>query len=259
MTGKLSPLPDDASERAAAKAVQQAPVSVSSGEGLADAVADVILLVSTDGVVRSANLRAKQVAGRNPVGMRLADLFGVWAIAGFGDLIANPPETPQEIEAPLFSADGKALGFLWLIRTHGKGQVALAGREMQHVYPLDLLRRLSERVDALRDSNRAKQDLLDMVAHEFKTPLTVIKGYAWLLAQNGEDLAPDQTGEALNRIQSAADRLLQLFDDVFIVSQIDSGRLTVHPAEVDLVSLVGELCATLAATRESRTLEFAAP
>jgi signal transduction histidine kinase len=241
-SGKLSPLPGESKDVPAITAAAAKANPVPPSDPLSDAAPDVLLLASTDGIVRSANSRARQIIGRNPVGMRVVDLFGVWAVAGFGDLVARPPEQPQEVEAPLFSTNGEAHGFLWLIRAAGKGQVALAGREMQHVYPLDLLRRLSERVDELRDANRAKQDLLDMVAHEFKTPLTVIKGYAWLLAQDGAELDAEQTAEALSRIQLGADRLLQLFEEVFIVSQIDAGHITVHPAEFDATVLLGETC-----------------
>jgi signal transduction histidine kinase len=227
--------------------------------GLADAVEDVLLLVSSDGVIIDANQKARNVVGRDPVGLRIVDLFGVWAVAGFGDLFAVPPPEPEEVEAPLFTSEGSTIGYLWLVSASGEDRVALAGRELTHVYPLDLIRRLSNRVTELRDSDRAKQDILDMVAHEFKTPLTVIKGYAWLMEQNRDELSPEQVAEGLVRIQTSADRLLRLFDDVFTISQIDSGKLNVYQSEFDLVAMLREIAGSLKGTLAEGRIDIEAP
>lgn len=225
---------------------------------LADAMADVLLLFGPDGAVVDANRRACEAMGRDPRGMHLLDLFGVWAIASLADLVSSPPAAPQSVEAPLFGAGGQAVGFLWLASADGD-RLALAGREMTHIYPLDIIRRLSTRVAELREANRIKQEILDLVSHEFKTPLTVIRGYAWLLDGEAKELGSKSIQDGLGQIVDCTDRLLALFDQVFAASRIESGRLDLHVVDTDLAVVVQDTCRSLEAAFPERAFRVAAP
>jgi PAS domain S-box-containing protein len=83
-------------------------------------------------------------------------------------------------------------------------------------------RHLSEVVEAnrrLEDLNRLRQQYLRNVSHEFRTPLTVIKGYAEFLRDGppeGESLE-----EVLRVMAESCDRLIEMVDTLIDVSRIE--------------------------------------
>lgn len=90
--------------------------------------------------------------------------------------------------------------------------------------------------------DRLKDEFISVASHELKTPLTVIKGYAQLLAQRLQSV-PERAGESRMavQIQEQTNRLADLADRLLDVSRIQFGRLTLEKQQVDLAALVREV------------------
>ena len=74
-----------------------------------------------------------------------------------------------------------------------------------------LLTEMQQRNDLLTRVNDMNRDFLRTVAHELKTPLTVISGYAQLIRRQIErNKLSEKTPERLDAIQSEADRLAEM-------------------------------------------------
>lgn len=91
------------------------------------------------------------------------------------------------------------------------------------------------RQEALELSYR-KSEYLSMATHEFRTPLCTIKYSAILLQDYGNQWTEDKKQQHLQRIQSAADDMNQLLEDVLTLGQAESGKLEFNPAPLDVVS-----------------------
>ncbi|MFN2449969.1 MAG: ATP-binding protein [Candidatus Baltobacteraceae bacterium] len=87
---------------------------------------------------------------------------------------------------------------------------------------------------ALSESNEFKDDLLAMLAHDFKGPLTVILGYCEVLLEN----APPQIQEELETIYSQTKRLVRLAEDAVALAQTQAGGFSLSRAVVDLREVV---------------------
>ena len=88
----------------------------------------------------------------------------------------------------------------------------------------DLLASERERADALERLAQMKQELISVVTHEFRTPLTILKAAAKLLGQN--DALDDAARQhALDAIQSGSDRLSAAVTQLATVSEIRGGEL----------------------------------
>ncbi len=97
--------------------------------------------------------------------------------------------------------------------------------------------RVSEQMRELEENAKTKQRMLDNLAHEMRTPLTSIRGYAeYLLNAN---ICEDERIEAIQYIISESERLKQigerLLDDAFIrETEIKPENLNLAPIIVDM-------------------------
>ncbi|MBA3736448.1 MAG: hybrid sensor histidine kinase/response regulator [Actinobacteria bacterium] len=85
-------------------------------------------------------------------------------------------------------------------------------------------------------SEKSENEFLGFVAHELRTPITVIVGLASTLVARRRDLTDEQVDECLERIRVQGDRLARLVGDLLDLAQIDSGRFQVALEPVDLAA-----------------------
>ncbi|MBV8715688.1 MAG: GAF domain-containing protein [Chloroflexi bacterium] len=104
--------------------------------------------------------------------------------------------------------------------------VALASHAALAVDNLHLLDE-TRKVAALRELDRMKTELLGTVSHELRTPLGSIKGYATTLLTHGNRLRKDEQREFLEIIDSEADRLRDLIENLLDLSRLEAGVLRI--------------------------------
>lgn len=92
-------------------------------------------------------------------------------------------------------------------------------------------------VTRLKEADEAKTMFLATASHELKTPLTVIKGFAQLLASSRIKTDEDRK-EALNTIADRSEELNAIVERVLLSSRIEAGRAEVSVAEHDLAAIV---------------------
>lgn len=91
----------------------------------------------------------------------------------------------------------------------------------------------------LEEINKQKSEFISVVAHELKTPLTSIQGFASTLKESADFLQPEQKDRLLATIVREAERLNRLIEQLLNVSRIEAGKaLQMNWTEVDVVSLL---------------------
>jgi two-component system OmpR family sensor kinase len=94
--------------------------------------------------------------------------------------------------------------------------------------------------DALDERHRSETQIRQFVAdasHELRTPLATIHGYAELSRRTTDD--PAQLVKAMSKVESEADRMSSLVEDMLLLARLDAGRPLARD-EVDLTRLVLE-------------------
>ena len=97
------------------------------------------------------------------------------------------------------------------------------------------------RAEALRD------EFLSIAAHELKTPLTSLRGFAQLLMRQldrDEGLDPVRLRQGLSAIDQQSAKLARLVNQLLDVSRIDAGRLDLDRKVADVVGVVEDVVAT---------------
>lgn len=99
----------------------------------------------------------------------------------------------------------------------------------------------------------------NMIAHEFRSPLTAIKGYASFL-QESETLTSEEKRFATN-IRGSAERLVLLVNDFLEVARLQSGKMTVERETVDMRDILARVAEDLGplAKEKGLTLTYTRP
>ena len=104
-------------------------------------------------------------------------------------------------------------------------------------------RQLETERDRAESSNKAKSTFLANMSHELRTPLNVVLGRTESLTEGVYgDLAPRQT-DALMEVENQGRRLLSLINNILDLARIESGKVVVAMAPVNVRHLIEEIVA----------------
>lgn len=92
-----------------------------------------------------------------------------------------------------------------------------------------------------KELNELKSHFVSTTSHEFRTPLATILSSADMLEHYGHKWAEPKKIEHLHRIQTAAEGMTQLLDDVLLVSKAEAGKIEFKPAPLNLAKFCCDL------------------
>jgi PAS domain S-box-containing protein len=105
-------------------------------------------------------------------------------------------------------------------------------------------------------SERAKEEFVSMVAHDLRSPLTVINADASELGTSCQEPGCRGARESIRRSVRRASAMLT---EVVDTTQLESGGLTLRREPLDLAALVRDLVATAFTAEQRRRLRLALP
>lgn len=79
-----------------------------------------------------------------------------------------------------------------------------------------------------------KSRMIHTIAHEYRTPLTIISLAAGSLAQEYTRLNPQQRHQCFTQIQKATQQMIKMVNEVLWISQAESGEITPHLSHMPL-------------------------
>jgi PAS domain S-box-containing protein len=89
-----------------------------------------------------------------------------------------------------------------------------------------------------RAAERLKDQFVSLISHELRTPLSSILGYLELVMDDEEQPLTAEQRQYLTTVERNAHRLLRLVGDLLFTAQVDAGRFTLQPGDVDLAGIV---------------------
>jgi len=108
---------------------------------------------------------------------------------------------------------------------------------------------------AAEQATRARDEMLGVVAHDLRNPLSTIRMASELLLEIGGAQRPLERKQ-LEIMRRAADRMNRLIGDLLDVRRIESGTLAVEPRPEPVASLVGDALEMLRPLAASSSLQL---
>ncbi|HET9594927.1 MAG TPA: ATP-binding protein [Anaeromyxobacteraceae bacterium] len=217
-----------------------------------DGMTDAVLVIDRTGAVADVNRAAVALLGagsasdlRQPYADLLARLRmrhpDGRTVSWDGSAVrrALGGETVTGYEAELRSLEGREL-FISV------SAAPLRGREDEPPrYAVAVMRDMSE-VKAFEDE---REEFLATAAHEFKTPLAVVKAYAQLMRKRGQG-----DPAALDVIDRQTERLTRMVQQLLEVSRFRAGGTELRRERFDLAALVRETAREMASHSDGRRI-----
>lgn len=197
-----------------------------------DAAADGLIVVAADG----------RIVAANPAALRALGGDGGVTLPGELGRFLEPQGTTDPAEA-LAAGRGEgwrgqvtgAGGSVWelVLAPCGDGEGHLAG--------------VLHDLGPLRARERERQELLSAVLHDVKGALTVILGYAELLADPGEEPSREMLLDTLARVAECGEQIHALVSNYGLFSRLQAGTLSADRRAVDLAEIVDRVVEQYAA------------
>jgi PAS domain S-box-containing protein len=173
--------------------------------------ADGVVLVDDEGVVRFWNPAAAAIVGRTEeeaLGRPVSEVVPAWeAISGQVELGGAQGSPPRSARIPFRTPDGERWASVSGVH-FGEGCVYA-------------LRDVTEE-EALE---RQRSDFVSTASHELRTPLAAVYGAARTLRRAELELDEADRNSFLDMIESEADRLVRIVNQILLAGQLDAGEI----------------------------------
>lgn len=233
-------------------------------------MADALLVLDRDGVVRVANPAARELLGRSET-----DLLGA-RIATINDRFLPPEQTDAlihtgeianyEISLPTEARGTRTFSVSASVMRDQEGEAAAivciarditrrkrAEEEIRQLNA-ELEQRVVERTRQLEDAVRELEAFSYSVSHDLRAPLRSIAGFSQVLLDDYADQLNGEGQDALRRVYAAAQRMGELIDALLTLSRVT--RSDLHREFVDLSALARAIAAELQARDHERRVDF---
>jgi signal transduction histidine kinase len=146
-------------------------------------------------------------------------------------------------------------------KASGSSQFILLNRQIHALTREIALRRQTEeelkrKTLESEEANRIKSQFLSNVSHELRTPLNAILGYTSLILDHVYGSVAEEQREPLEGVRRNADELLKLVDDVLDLSKIESGKVSLDLAPLDITALIQDVLAGMKLFIEKKSLHL---
>ncbi len=120
-------------------------------------------------------------------------------------------------------------------------------QQQQYIYEQNL---------QLQEVSRLKSEFVATMSHELRTPLNAIIGFSQILLNQSKGKLSDTQDNMLNRVLANGRALLELINDILAFSRIESGRLALVPAPVDIAQVVNRTVEDLRSQADQKSLSL---
>ncbi|HEY9719921.1 MAG TPA: ATP-binding protein [Trichormus sp.] len=210
---------------------------------------DLICSLTEDGVFKVVNPAAQKLLGWNPedmVGKALHDLVPVEDGLICDEHIRRSSSSTEthEFDLRLIRADGTIVDTRWIcFWSDTENSLFCVAHDITE----------QKRIDSL------KQDFVDMISHDLRSPLTSMFGSMNLIASGAAGEVSREILDESNRAGKNIEVLINFVNDLLDFQKLESGRIQLELSENDLSQCIREAAQMVAGFAESTQVSMSLP
>ncbi len=230
-----------------------------------------IFLLEPDGTVASWNLGAERLKGYRPdeiighhfsrfyteedrrrgvpqAGLKEALEHGRWETEGWRVRKDGTKFWANVLLTPLRNERGELKGFTKVTRD-------LTDRKRNEDALRGVLEREREAAAKLRELDQMRSELVAVVAHDLRTPVSVLQNLVHLLLTGWSTMSDAEKRESLERVQLRMATLASLTDDVFEIAMIDAGQVEIEPTPFGIHEVIDQVVGDVKTSEPQRSID----
>jgi len=130
-------------------------------------------------------------------------------------------------------------------------------KEVEQREKLEVLtKKLEKANEKLKELDQLKTEFLSLASHQFRSPLTAMKGYASLILEGSYGDVNPAVKDAVDKIFTSSNSLADVVQDFLDVSRIEQGKMKYDFEKVDLKDLTQEVVGELKPNLSQAGLEI---
>jgi len=118
---------------------------------------------------------------------------------------------------------------------------------------------LEERYVQLQKLEELRDNLVHMIVHDLRNPLTAMSGYAEILEMGEGQNLSDDGRQHLEQVIEATDMMIEMVSSLLDVNKMESGEIELRPEECDLSSTAKAVLQNLQSLKGDRELSLETP
>lgn len=238
---------------------QQAEMKLRESEaryrGIVESQIDLVCRYTPDTILTFANYAyceffrqpREALVGRSFLGLGLPE-SEARIRARIADVLKDPK--PAVAEYSHVGEDGRARWVQWvdygIVDENGQvTEIQAVGREVTRLHELELDRLRAHELEIELKNERElvelKERFIAMVSHEFRTPLAVILSSVDIIRRYYDRLSPERIGEKLDSVALQARSLIDLLNELLVLSRAHARHIEFNPKPVDLFTVCNNL------------------
>jgi signal transduction histidine kinase len=118
---------------------------------------------------------------------------------------------------------------------------------------------VQESYDQLQKLEELRDNLVHMIVHDMRTPLTAVLGFLQLIEMKGGESLPRALREYLKKASASVENLVEMVSSVLDVSKMEVGEMQLAMADCDLMSIAKDALTKVESLKKSRELTLNGP
>lgn len=110
-------------------------------------------------------------------------------------------------------------------------------------------------IEELKKLETYRREFLGNVSHELKTPIFNMQGYILTLLEGAMD-DPNVNKEYLQKAEHNIERMINVVQDLEIISRLESGEITLDQSRFDIIQLTSEIFEMLEINAQQRNIKL---
>lgn len=118
-------------------------------------------------------------------------------------------------------------------KANSESELAVLGDTFNHMADTIL-----QNIEELKNVDSLRRELIANVSHDLRNPLAIINGYVETLQMKGDRISQEDREKYLRIIGASTDKLSQLVSDLFDLSKLESGQMTLKMERMKIQELL---------------------